>query len=388
MTLELRREPEIVPSYSLTGDLLSFLRCGLQYRYHNGSALPPSRPVQLWFGEFIHGVLEGAFRIWTELNPPFPWPSNQTPYHQAPPAGRVRHDIGEIGDVIEETLRAQGKSPRSTAARNSAYTRAERAVNDLGPYLFPLISVAEERVIGTREVPAAAGLRAKRYELHGVIDVVTDLQLTGADPGNLIREAIQRACPNLAGRYEVVVDYKGSRRPASNSPFWEQGGWQVQTYAWLRTRQPASLPVAAGLLVYINELAPAADDLETLKDEIRNGQTDVVPAPGSPDYYALNAWQAGAAVPQFSFDFRVARALRVVPVTAQSQDHATSSFDKVVRRIEGCVANEEQQGTIAGQWEACGDDETCAACDFRHFCPNPSPRRGQAGRQITAPPAP
>jgi len=141
-------------------------------------------------------------------------------------------------------------------------------------------------------------------------------------------------------------------------------------------------------LVYINELAPAADDLETLKDEIRNGQTDVVPAPGSPDYYALNAWQAGAAVPQFSFDFRVARALRVVPVTAQSQDHATSSFDKVVRRIEGCVANEEQQGTIAGQWEACGDDETCAACDFRHFCPNPSPRRGQAGRQITAPPAP
>src|SRR6266550_6970203 len=173
MTLELRREPAIIPSYSLTGDLISFLRCGLQYRYHNGSALPPSRPVQLWFGEFIHGVLESAFRIWKQSLPPFPWPSNPTPYHQAPPAGRVDHDIGMIGDVVEESLRAQGKSPRSGDARRSAYARAEHGVNDLGPYLFPLISVAEERVIGTRDVPAAAGLRTERYELHGVIDVVT-----------------------------------------------------------------------------------------------------------------------------------------------------------------------------------------------------------------------
>src|SRR5207249_8573233 len=131
-------------------------------------------------------------------------------------------------------------------------------------------------------------------------------------PGNLIGEAIEAACPNLAGRYEVVVDYKGSRRPPTTSPFWEQGNWQVQTYAWLRTRQPNSLPVAAGLLIYINELAPSADDLDALKAEIQTGETDVVPPNGSADYYALNAWQAGAAIPQFSFPFRFARAIRVV----------------------------------------------------------------------------
>src|SRR3954470_23745134 len=106
MALELRREPEIIPQYSLTGDLLSYLRCGLQYRYQSGSQLPPSRPVQLWFGEFIHGVMESAFRMWLAASPRFPWPCTPTPYRQDPPPGRASHDIGTIGDTVEGTLRA------------------------------------------------------------------------------------------------------------------------------------------------------------------------------------------------------------------------------------------------------------------------------------------
>ena len=395
MPLQRKREPEIIPSYSLTGDLLSFLHCGLQYRYHNGSALPPSRPVQLWFGKFIHGVMEAAYRLWSSSSPPpaFPWPFNPTPYLGTAPAGRVAHDIGTIGDMVEETLRAQGKISRSSAARDSAYSRAEAAVNEIAPHLFPLVASAEERVIGTRDVPplgtgATTNVRTDRYELHGVIDVLTDVQLNNVSTGNVIRDAIVGGCPHLPQHFEVVVDYKGDRRPAMNHAFWAQAEWQVQTYAWLRMRQPDSLPVAAGVLIYVNELAPVSDDLRKLQQEAQHGSADVIPANGSQDAYSLSLWQPGHAIPTFSQAFRMQRAIRVIPVTPESLTNATSQFDQVVLQIEQCVAAEAAAGTIRNHWNPEGDADTCVACDFRHFCPSPAPRHGTQTRVITAPPAP
>jgi PD-(D/E)XK nuclease superfamily len=376
MELDVRRPNQVVPDYSLTGDLLSFSRCELQYRYYNGSSLPPSRPVQLWYGEFIHGTMESAFRRWEASNGmlPFPWP--YTPLAEAgpfepPPDGLPEHDIRMLGWPIEQTLAQEGKQARSRRARRAAYRRAERAINMLGPHLFPLISTAEQRVLGTRPL-ALEGARSTRYALRGVIDVLGNVQM-GKPGANAIIEAIRAIQPNLAGDFKIIVDYKGARRPwLRDDQHWWLGDWQVQTYAWLRERQPEARPVAAGILIYVNELSPSSADVGLIRNEINRGLTDVVPLPGSPDQYQIQAWVPGANA-NISDSFKLDRALRVIPVTEESKVEATGRFDEMVARIEQNVAREALRASIAQGWSpTCDDRNTCSACDFLSFCPRPA----------------
>lgn len=203
MPLEIKSPERIVPSYSLTGDLLSYLRCKLQYRYYNRSELPPSRPVQLWFGEMLHGTLEMAYRYWAEQRdaghqiPDFPWPC--TKKELAPDAVTpdwAENDIGLFAYTVEEALRHQGKSPRSIAARDAAYDRLEIGVNEIGRSLFPLIASAEREVIATRLIPHSTtqgNLRSENYEVHGRIDVLTNLFLSQAPSDNPISQGFNKS---------------------------------------------------------------------------------------------------------------------------------------------------------------------------------------------------
>lgn len=374
MLLARKRPERLVPEYSLTGDLLSFRRCARQYRYQNGSSLPPSRPVQLWYGEFIHGVLENAYRLWESSGGTLTFPLPYTPITNAdpiaePPPGLSPHDVRNLGWPVEQSLLHQNKRARSRAARTSAYRRAEAALNMLGPSLFPLIAQAEERVLGTRSVPGAGeeGFRAERYALHGVIDVLTEIELTGADTENLIRREVQEQCPGLQGEFEVIVDYKGSRRPRTDSPEWQDGAWQVQTYAWLRHQQRRSRRVAAGILIYINELAPGDTDIGMIRTDLNVGKTDVGPRLDS-DRRKLENWRPGSRA-DLSAEFRFARAVRVIPVSETSIEEATAAFDGTVASIERRVKQEAEAVSILQTWSGdCNDANTCAACDFRYFC--------------------
>ena len=391
MRLEVKKPEHLVPSYSLTADLLSYRRCRLQYRYHNGSSLPPSRPVQLWYGEFLHGTLELAFRYWQERYfsgraiPTFPWPCTQREWRDDAPKW-LDHDIGRLADIIEESLKHQGKQANSTAARDSAYKRVEAAINRLGPDLFPLISAAEQRVIGTRSVAdGEIEIRCDQYEVHGVIDVLTNLTLSEYSYGSLIREHLHRACPDLVGEFEVIVDYKGTRRPLTNEQDWEHGDWQIQTYAWLRERQPDSLPVAAGILLYINELTPSGAEIRAVRRGIDNGLTDVVPTGN--DSQIIRMWRSGQDLSQLSPTYLLERAIRVIPITPESIKIALGKFDGVVRMVEEDIANEASGRDILNAWSPnCQDGGTCVACDFRHFCP--SPFGASEDYKLSAPKAP
>ena len=159
MKLSPRSKSYIIPEYNLTGDLLSFETCNLQYRYQNKGSLPPSMPIQLWFGEFIHGVMEEAFLKWDLEKTEFPWD--------------WKEDIRPIEDMIDLKLQVRGLYPPKNHYfttnipgseikeinlnehdhKKLASARAEAAINIWGKDLFPLINDTEVSMKGLRPMP-------------------------------------------------------------------------------------------------------------------------------------------------------------------------------------------------------------------------------------------
>lgn len=390
MTLSFRPPPRIIPEYSLTGDLLAYLTCGLQYRYHNRGSLPPSTPVQLWFGEFIHGVMEEAYNDWHINHRRFPWTWNP--------------EIRNVELQIDRRLRAKGLNPppwlfcpsNTTDAPQGlcpdanhphqliASRRAESAINTWGSHLFPLIDDSEVRLKGIRPMPDfQEGISRSRYfGITGIIDVISSVNLEKAPSGNLVLHYLHNNCQiqdTIASlttpEYEIIIDYKGMRRPPSNDPnshTWKYHEWQLLTYAWLRSRQLQSRRIVAGLVFYFNELNPIADDIVSLKRELAAGHTDVVPT--GLDIQAINNWRRGSQLPRISTNLKERRSIRIIPVDDILIQRSLENFGEVVSRIENSVLEEMDGNPIRQCWNSNPQRRTCDACDFKTFCPNPAMR--------------
>lgn len=372
MKLPVRPSPYILPSYSLTGDVLNFMRCGLQYRYYNVGKLPSTNPVQLWFGQFIHGVMEEAYRKYDE---------NIKQDGEVIELWEDKKIIEDIIKLVEDRLTFQGLFPWNENVEEIGKERAKTAIKELGPNLFPLIQNAEVRLTGARDLeldPNYQHREADKYEITGVVDVITDVELSDLENEensivNLINDVLD---DEIEEGFEVIVDYKGMRRPPKHkrdvTDFWKLYEWQVQTYAHLRRNQ-TDKPIKAGVLVYINELLPSKTDLQKLKKEIKEGLTDIIPEEDSKEYQLIKKWNRNKEIPLLPYDFRLKRAIRVIPINEETISESLAEFDKIVKKIEKCLAKEKSLGNIIDSWEKDGSDEsTCTACDAKTFCPDSS----------------
>jgi hypothetical protein len=386
MTLIVKKPKFYLPGYSLTSDVLGFIRCGLQYRYQGIGKIPTTRPFQLWFGEFIHGVMEEGYRQYkrsVDAGAPDP-----------PPWNPLR--IYRIGLAIEKALRDRKIRPNNRRVREVGYLRAVKAINDLAPCIFPLITEAEIKLSATRSMlpipPRYNSRKIKSYEISGRVDVITSVQLANpAHASNFLvgylldyleHEEAEGRLDQIPQDFEIIIDYKGARRPAKQraavraTDYWSIYDWQVKTYAHMRSRQPGSLPVLLGVVIYLNELLPTWDDLETLRKEIAAGATDVVPKRGSDDWKIIHLRRPARNHPdyrknrQLSWEFRLRRALRVEPVTENGVAEAVSRFDRYVRQIEISKERERLWGQVIKSWpKNDSDPDTCTACDYLTFCP-------------------
>ena len=396
MKIPSKSKPYIIPEYSLTGDLLSFLTCNLQYRYQNKGTLPPSKPVQRWFGEFIHGVLEEAYLEWDYKHTEFPWD--------------WKEDIRPIEEQIDLRLQTRGlysydedlffsrsNHPEVDELnehdhKKLASARAEKAINIWGKHLFPLIDSSEHLIKGIREMPNydEKKSRSNYYSINGVVDVLTsikihDLQENTLDNYNnrilehLIKDkATQKWINEHDGEdYEIIIDYKGMKRPPikTNNPKeedkWETHKQQILTYSWLRSNQEDSKPIAAGIIFYLNELVPSKEDLVLIKEELKNNLTDV----GNEyerDVELIMNWEEDDKAPDLSDEFKINRSIRIVNVDENEREKALLKFDSVVSNIEESLIKEINGCKIQEAWNADSDERTCSACDFRTFCKNNS----------------
>jgi len=176
--------------------------------------------------------------------------------------------------------------------------------------------------------------------------------------------------------FEIIIDYKGMRRDSNyggNGVLikWDVYNWQLQTYANLRKAQPESMQVKAGVIIYLNELYPTSGDLEKLKIEINEDRTDIVPDPNTRDLELIRNWNKKKDVPELSFEFRLRRAVRIIPIDIETIHKSLDMFDRVVGRIETCRGMEMSNGSIIDHWEMNPEDyDTCNACEARTFCPS------------------
>ena len=272
MKLEARRHYGEIPNYSLTGDLLAFHRCGLQYRLQNRGRLPPSTPVQLWFGGFIHGMMEEALLSWRSsgeggLYRQFPWDYATSHALQL----LVDNTRLRPKNIIAPSNQFHPE-PTPEHAR-SANLRAHEAVNVWGPHLFPLVSRTELALQGLRPMPPSPEpARARFFEISGVIDVFASADLRSCEDNLLVRELRRRVPLPDDEEFEIIVDYKGIERPEDGSELLRVYEWQLQTYAWLRSRQEDARPVRAGILLFLTEMHPPREVLEKLAGRVRLGE--------------------------------------------------------------------------------------------------------------------
>lgn len=384
MELSPRSKPYIIPEYSLTGDLISFLTCNLQYRYQNRGTLPPSMPIQLWFGEFIHGVMEESFLEWNAKKISFPWD--------------WKNQIRPIEEMIDKRLRARGLYPpldffcKFESEKNSVLgtcpdknhphkllysARAEKAINVWGPDLFPLIDSAEVLIKGKRPMPNfdKNNSRSNYYGINGVIDVISSLKINEINNNKIVKylknnKELSKKLKSFDDEYEVIIDYKGMKRPSLKSNNWFYHQWQILTYSWLRSKQEDSKPIVAGIIFYLNELVPSTEDLIALKQDILNGCNDVEIS-DIEESLILNWNEYKDNFINLSDKLKEKRSIRIINIEDDSISNALMQFDGVVANIEDSIIKEMKGIPIKNAWNAKGDKRTCDACDFKNFCNKP-----------------
>lgn len=221
LKIENNRDSAIKGKYSVTGDILSFQLCPMQYGFFASRGYLPAHVIQIWFGTVIHQVLDKLHMHYFGLLRP------ET-------KGMIPsdNDVERYFNEVEETLRARGIKAINDDLKQTAL-RVLKIFNSLeGPTLYPNIIDTECTLQNDQG----------EFILHGKVDVLKDISV-----GKGIKN------------YDLVEiwDYKGSKFPDINkkegTKKLERYTYQMLTYANLYRLKKGNYPLK-GVLYFLNEL--------------------------------------------------------------------------------------------------------------------------------------
>lgn len=341
-----RTAPVMLSSYSLTGDLLSFDRCPLQYRLFTRTGVRQSHPVQQWYGNFLHLGMRRAYDAWRS-------DPDLTRFLWSEP---LEDDYGELVEIVTSRLRADGLFRPSTMGV-IAEKRLLRAIRVLGPLVFPLIKEAEVKLSAVRQAKTEGGEEIA-YQITGVVDVLAATRFTQGTDNALVANVMKRldGLSTTDEELEVILDYKGIAREEVNDAV-ETAGRQILTYSWLRNRRLQKEVVAAGAVVFVNDLLGARDDPNVDPDE---GELDDL----------------------------LDQVIVPIAVGGELPEQAAKFFDARVDRIEAAQVQEAEGDGLEESWPPNPEKRTCIACDARYHCASSAAKRPKGVVGVFAPDAP
>ncbi|MFM7037573.1 MAG: hypothetical protein ACKO2L_07610 [Planctomycetaceae bacterium] len=384
MTLSIRPSAAALTTWDVAGDLLSFLRCGLQYRYSRPGKPCPSHSAQQFSGRFLQQVLEDAWlHFKAPASPSFPWPDTA---------------LQELMDHVEQRLAAHGVRCQSALGRHYTRLRAAAAVNELGPLLFPLLCHARLHVRGgSHPQPVADSCDSTSqpsWELTSTIHAIARLEPFNPAPGsNPLLTLIQQHIREFhAETVELIVDFQGNQRPDSQQSAPLCDDWtQIQIHAASSLYGPRTQhPVVAGMVCYLSELVPSRRQFRFLRQTLLQRPDDpAVPSADSLDARILRTWKPRSASelpPLLSLHFRLQRTIRIIPISSAAQQATLHQLASTIRRINRCRSEEQRSSQILSAWELNpSNPAVCNACDARTWCPGCSSKTTPALPGIARP---
>ena len=332
---------------SMSGDLMTFRQCPLQYRCYNVLGLPRSNKDPLWNSEFICELEREA-------------------YHQWRSTGRKikdRQSIGLMSRQVDGFLRSQGMRPHPKTYEDDVEgisgklmnLRAHETVCFLMDHLFPLVTENDAvfRYCDDR-MP---------FSMTGSAGVMDGNTILNAESSNVLAQIIKQSVESLSSDSKVIFEIRGTERPLQEDEGSNKDSHTTYIHALMGMRMSDNDEagrIAAGVILYLNELRLSKRARKALYAYLEDSDDD-------DDIDILLELEDGE---QPSIESRMRRCIRVVPYDSVSSRKAINDMSRIgMEIIRAHQSDEEDPSAVRSHWEPGNYDERrCKECDLALSC--------------------